>query len=182
MTPHQVIISFAIAVAAAAAWSDHRTGRISNTLTFGALAFAPILHFAVAVAWDQQSEAIETMGNSFLGAAACSVVPLVLYRTGGIHGGDVKLLAAMGAICGPSLGIETQVLAFMVAAAFAMGAMAYRGELFSTLCNVVAMMTNPLRKESERRAICKEMLHEMRFGPSVLAGTLAAVIMGGWRA
>jgi Flp pilus assembly protein protease CpaA len=47
---------------------------------------------------------------------ACGAVPLLLFRLKAIGGGDVKLLATVGAQLGPLLGLELSFAAFVVAA------------------------------------------------------------------
>src|SRR5262245_56124026 len=132
MPAHPIFLLFAVVVSAIAAWTDWRTGKIPNRLTLGVLVRAPIAHFAAAILLGRPERAIEAAGMSVVGAAACGVVPLFMYRAGGICGGDVKLLDALGAICLPTLGIELQVFAFLGATFYAMGALAYQGKLFST--------------------------------------------------
>ena len=92
-------IAFAVLVAALSAWIDWRTGHIPNWVTLGPLAVAPVAHFAVNALTGHSHEAVQAAGFSILGAGVCALVPLLLYRAGAIGGGDVKLLAAIGAIC-----------------------------------------------------------------------------------
>lgn len=165
----------ALPVALVAAWTDWRTGHIPNWLTYGALGIAPVAHFAVAVATGHSDVALEEAGMSVLGALACSVVPLLMYRAKGLFGGDLKLLAALGAICGPAMGVETQLFAFIVATTWAFGRLAYDGKLWSTLGNTLSLVANPLRKADKRRELTPEMMTEMRFGPALLGGLLIEI-------
>jgi prepilin signal peptidase PulO-like enzyme (type II secretory pathway) len=47
---------------------------------------------------------------------ACGAVPLLLFRLKALGGGDVKLLATVGAQLGPLLGLQLSFAAFLVAA------------------------------------------------------------------
>lgn len=71
----------ALAIAVCAAWFDWRARRIPNWLTLTALAIAIAIGGLDAIA----------------GAILCASIPLVLWSRGVLGGGDVKLLAALGA-------------------------------------------------------------------------------------
>jgi prepilin peptidase CpaA len=88
-----VMASGAAALSAAAAVSDVRTGRIPNALTFGAAAIA------VLVALAERGAA--GLLSSVVGGAIGLAVFLPFFALGGLGGGDVKLLAAVGAWLGP---------------------------------------------------------------------------------
>ena len=109
----------AVFVTALAAWTDLRSGTIPNALTVGVLVLAPAAH--VVYAWTALGmsgvESLQEGGFSLLGAAVCGAVPAFLHRGwGAIGGGDVKLFAAIGALCHTMLGVEVQTLGFFVAA------------------------------------------------------------------
>jgi prepilin peptidase CpaA len=180
MPTHPLFLLLALFVAAAAAWTDWRTGTIPNRLTFGALLLAPVAHFTAAILLGHSHVAFEAAGMSVVGAAACGLVPFLMYRSGGMAGGDVKLLAALGAICLLMFGIEVQVFGLFFATFYAAGVLAYKGRLFSTAKNMLALAMNPLRKKENKQTVCKELMTQMRFGPSVLAGVVVASVMQVW--
>src|SRR5262245_43540075 len=107
MTSEQAFIIVAALVAGIAAWTDWRTGHIPNWLTLGTLALAPIAKFVVASMTGQPP--VEAAGFSLLGACIVALVPILLYRLKGIYGGDVKLFAALGALCGTRIGVEAEL-------------------------------------------------------------------------
>jgi prepilin peptidase CpaA len=80
------------ALLAAAAWSDWRTRRIPNALTLAGAAAAIALHLAAGGGAVLQ-------GLQGFGLALAVGVPL--FALGALGGGDVKLLAAVGAFMGP---------------------------------------------------------------------------------
>jgi prepilin peptidase CpaA len=180
MSAIQSFLVAAAIVTAIAAWIDYRTGHIPNWLTLGPLAAAPLAHAAVAFAMGRQSAALDALGLSLLGALVCGLVPLLLFRVDAIGGGDVKLLAAVGALCGPLLGIEAELYGFLTAAALAPARLAYEGKLLRVLGNTAAIAMNPLLPRGKRREISPEMLTKIRFGPAIFAGVLVAVILQ-WR-
>jgi prepilin peptidase CpaA len=181
MSPLHWFLVSAVVVAAVAAWFDWRTGHIPNWVTLGPLCIAPIAYFAVQAFAAPFRVAIEAMGVSVLGAAVSALVPLMLYRAGAIGGGDVKLLAALGAIFRPLVGIEAEFYAFLAAALIAPARLAYEGKLMRVLGNTLTLALNPFRPKERRRQITPEMMTSIRFGPAIFLGACAAAIVN-WRA
>jgi prepilin peptidase CpaA len=177
-------LTFAIAVAAVAAFRDWRTGEIPDRLTLWPLAIAPLAHFAAVLLRGGSFHAgTEASGASVLGAIACAAPPLLLYKMSGgsaIGGGDVKLLAAIGAILHPMAGIEAEFYSFLAALIIAPARMAWEGKLFRVLGNTLALAINPFLPRHRRRQIPTEMLTSMRFGPAVFAGVCCAALTH-WR-
>lgn len=174
-------LAFAVLVTAIAAWFDWRTGEIPDWVSLGPLVVAPIAHFAVYVATGHSQEAIQAAGFSVLGAAACALVPMALFRAGAIGGGDVKLLAAIGAICRPMVGIEAEFYGILAAAIIiAPARLAYEGKLLRVLGNTVSLALNPFRPKDKRKELTPEMMTQMRFGPAIFVGTCIAAVLN-WR-
>lgn len=116
-------------------------------------------------------EALIEGGSSLLGAIACSVVPAVLYRQDAIGGGDVKLLAGIGALLQPRLGLEAEMYSFFAAGLIAPAFLAYEGKLFRTIKNTFLLAVNPLLPKKKRRPVEPALLTWFRFGPAILIGT-----------
>jgi len=85
--------SAAIATALAGCITDVKSRRIPNVLTFGATATALLFHLVhgggYAMLW------------ALAGWAVAVLLFLPFFALGGMGGGDVKLLAALGAWLGP---------------------------------------------------------------------------------
>jgi prepilin peptidase CpaA len=173
-------LGFAVLVAAIAAAFDWRTGHIPNWVTLVPLGLAPLAHAGVFIVNDRAGQALAAGGFSVLGAALCALVPVFLYRAGGLGGGDVKLFAAIGAICRPMIGIEAQFYGFIAAALFAPARLAYEGKLLKVLANTVALVANPFLPKERRREITPEMLTWQGLGPAIFVGTCATALMH-WR-
>jgi prepilin peptidase CpaA len=167
----------AVLVTAVGAWTDWRKGIIPNWLSLGALAVAPIAHGVLGAITGGTGGALEGVLFSLLGALACGAVPMLLYSVGGGRGGDVKLLAAVGALCRTLIGIEAVFYAFLIAAIFAQARLAYEGKLMRTLGNTVFIVVNPFLPKSRRRALSKEAMTWTRLGPSIFAGTVVAILL-----
>jgi prepilin peptidase CpaA len=177
-------LAFAIAVAAVGAFYDWRTGHIPDWVTVWPLGIAPLAHLVASLLQGgSPHEAVKAAGFSILGAAACALTPIVLYRASGgkaIGGGDLKLLAALGAILRPVAGIEAEFYAFLVAMLIAPARLAYEGKLFRVLGNTVALALNPFLPQHRKRKISPEMMTTMRFGPAIFVGTCGAALTH-WR-
>ena len=105
-------------IASLACVTDLRTRRIPNVLTFGA-ALAGLLYQFV-------SGGVDGLGHGALGWLAGSVIFILPFALGGLGGGDVKLLAALGAWLGPAdvlwlslyTGVAGGVLALVISARY----------------------------------------------------------------
>jgi prepilin peptidase CpaA len=186
-TPY--FLAFAVLVAAVAAVVDWRTGRIPNVLTLGALSLAPALHFCSALAAHGVSAGATAAASSVLSAVVAALVPASLYfGASAIGGGDVKLLAALGAVLGGApgglsgvmLGLEAELNAFLAAAMIFPARLAYEGRLGGVLLNTLALVANPLLPAHRRRTLTPEMMTYARFGPAVLVGVVVTAISH-WR-
>ena len=168
-----------LAAAIAAAW-DLKTGRIPNWLTLGGIASGIAGHLAHGVVTSDAQAALHGALLSVAGALFCSLAPLALYWKGGIGGGDLKLFAALGALCHPMLGIECQIYALVVAAVIAPARLAYDGRLFAVLGGSLALLFNPFLPRERRRTVPREMLTWFRLGPAIFAGTLLTLLAHGF--
>jgi prepilin peptidase CpaA len=170
----------AVVVTATAALFDWRTGRIPDWLTLGALATAPLAQAESQLLSGNGANALSALGISIAGALACGLIPWLLWRVEAIGGGDVKLFAAVGALCRPVVGIEAELYAFIAGMLIAPAMLAYEGKLFRTMGNSLALFGNLFRPKSKRKEVPRELMTKMRFGPAIFLGTLAAVALR-WR-
>jgi len=178
-----LFLAFAIVVAAIAAYFDWRTGHIPDRVTLVPLAIAPLAHFALQFMHSASlHQGIDAAGSSVLGAILCALVPIMVWRmnANAMGGGDIKLLAALGAILRPLAGVEAVLYAFIAAAVFACGRLAYQGKLSRMIGNTLVLALNPILPKHRRREISPEMLTPMRFGPAIFVGTCCAALTN-WR-
>jgi prepilin peptidase CpaA len=168
-----LFFAVAVLVSAAAALEDWRSGRISNVLTLGALALAPLVHFGRTIQLGGSlPDGLLSGGMSILGALACGVAPYVLFVKGGARGGDVKLCAALGAILKPIVGIEAVFYGFLAAALIAPARLAYEGKLLRTLKSSFALLINPLLPKARRVTVDPEAMTWVRMGPAFFLGVV----------
>jgi prepilin peptidase CpaA len=172
-----VFLMAATLVAAIAAFTDYRTGHIPNWITFPALLGGIFGHWIYGwVVLGFNDGAIEGL-TAIAGAALCSLAPGLMYWKGGMGGGDLKLFAALGALCQPMIGIEAEMYAFVVAALIAPAKLAYQGRLFAVLKNSLALFLNPLRSAKNKREVPPEVMTWFRLGPAVFVGMLATLVV-----
>lgn len=168
----------ALVVSGVAAVFDMKTGQIPNWVTLPVLLLAPIAHAASASARGiPQDETFYEAGFAVTGAFVTAIVPLILYRQNAIGGGDLKLLAALGALCQPSLGLELEMYGFLSALVVAPARLAYEGKLFRTLKNTATLMLNPVLPKDKQRAVEPEAMTWFRLGPCIFIGVVVTTIL-----
>jgi prepilin peptidase CpaA len=113
--------------------TDLRTRRIPNLLTFGAAALALVFHGIVGGLPGVQSAA--------LGWLAGVAVFLPFFLLGGMGGGDVKLLAALGAWMGPGDAFWLAIYASIAGGVMAVAVSVARGYLTTALGNLRELLT-----------------------------------------
>ncbi|MBN1395775.1 MAG: prepilin peptidase [Pirellulales bacterium] len=115
------ILLFALVLTAAA--TDLARHKIYNWTTYTGIIAALTLSAAgsllVAGRWVGQEHLRQTLGwiplsESLLGFAACGLLMLVCFVLFRIGGGDVKLIAMLGAFMGPEQGIEAMLWTFAI--------------------------------------------------------------------
>lgn len=145
-----------IVLCSVAALTDARTGLIPNALTFPVILGAPLVHGFVA--------GPGALLASLVGALLCGLAPYVMFRRGGMGGGDVKLFAAVGATVGVSFGLQVQLVSMAVAALWGLGVLAYEGQLLQTLRRTLSLLLGPLWPKSWRFDVGHDALVQLRLG------------------
>ena len=145
---------------AAAVVLDVRTRRIPNWLTAGIASAG----FGMAAGGGHVSLAQASLGT---------VVGLLLMLPGHVIGatgaGDVKLMAAVGAIVGPGAIVRVFLYSAIAGGVFALAVALHRGLLSQTLFATTQLVTSP----SDARHVIEASGRANRFpyGPAIAAGT-----------
>lgn len=138
MTGWEATIGAGIAATAAGSvWFDVRERRLPNALTVSALLVALGIRAAFG---------LPELGSGLAAAAVCLLLSLPLFVAGGLGGGDVKLLTAVGAFVGwEGLGVALAATA-LAGGAMALWATLRQGALGRTIHNLYGLIkTLPAR-------------------------------------
>jgi len=112
----------------AAIW-DLRFRRIPNWLTVPALVLGVALHLYLG-----------TWGEAAFGFGLAVVIYLPLWLAGGRGAGDLKLMAALGTILGPTIWIQLFVLTAVIGAVWALVLVLAKRRLIQTLKNIFGIL------------------------------------------
>ena len=124
----------ALSIAAVACVFDVRTRRIPNWLTFGAAAAALVFHAVTG--------GVSGAGQSVAGWALGVALLIAPYALGGMGGGDVKLVGALGAWLGPGETFWLAMYTGIAGAGVALVVSAWHGYLRQALSNVWLLLAH----------------------------------------
>ena len=149
----------------AAAWLDFTTHRIPNWLTVTGLAAAMTLRAPLGSA---------ALVSGLEGLGVGLAVALGLYALRAIGGGDVKLLAAVGAFFGFPAVIGALALMAVLGGAFALASMVRRGLLPMLLLNTVELVKSwrSLGRTGQLRTLESPGALTIAYGVPIALGTL----------
>jgi prepilin peptidase CpaA len=151
---------------AAAVVIDVRTRRIPNWLTGGLAAAGFGLAFGGGAVTPLQAAA---------GLGLGLVLMMPAHVIGALGAGDVKLMAAIGAVVGPDLALRAFLYSALAGGVFALAVAARRGILSSTLQDTSRLVLSP----SGARAVIEAPARANRFayGPAIAVGTLVSLMV-----
>ena len=145
---------------------DVRTRRIPNWLT-GALAAAGLgMSFAGGGL---------TPAQAALGLLAGLLLMMPAHLIGATGAGDVKLMAAVGAMVGPGMALRAFVFTALAGGVLAVVVAARRGRLSETVYGSTLLVTSPV---SSRPAInATDRKNRFAYGPAIAIGTLLSLMV-----
>jgi prepilin peptidase CpaA len=151
-------------VLAIAIWTDLRSGLLPNRLTFSAMGLALLAH-----GW---MSGFQGMIFSLAGLGTGFGLFLLLYLWGGMGAGDVKLMAAVGAIVGAYGALVSGILAILVGGIYALGAMSYQWG-FVEMCRRLSRATyGAILTGGKGWSRDLQLPFRLRYGLAIAAGTL----------
>ena len=162
------IVVLLTVVLATAICTDLRSSRIPNWLTFPAMGVALLAH-----AW------LAGFPGALLSLAGLGTglgLFLLIHLSGSIGGGDVKLMAAVGAIVGPYGALLSAVLAIVVGGVYALGAMCYQWGLAATGRNLASAAYGAFVTGGKEWGQELQLPFRLRYGLAVAGGTLLFVL------
>ncbi len=161
--PQLVVLSLGLT---AAVITDVRSRRIPNWLT-GAIAAAG---FGLAFGGG-----VVTPGRAALGLLVGLLLMMPGHVIGATGAGDVKLMAAIGAVVGPDVAIRSFLYSAVAGGVFAIAVAARRGVLAATLHDTSRLITAPA---AAREAIeSSSRTNRFAYGPAIAVGTLLSVMV-----
>ncbi|HSE58353.1 MAG TPA: A24 family peptidase [Nitrospiraceae bacterium] len=161
----QAMVVGLIALLITAIVTDLRSCRIPNWLTTPAMVFGLAVH-----AWQHGLQGLLfSLFGLFVGLGSF----LLLHLSGNIGAGDVKLMAAVGAMVGPHDAFMSAVLAIMVGGFYALVAMVYQWGLVSTIRRLSRVFQGLVATRMQV-AYAHELVlpFRLRYGLAIAGGTL----------
>jgi prepilin peptidase CpaA len=154
-----------------AVYTDLRWSRIPNWLTFSAMGVGMVAH-----AWmGGFSGALASLSGCALGMGLF----LLPYACRAIGAGDVKLVAAIGSILGPSGVVSVTVLSVLAGGIYALGAMSYQWGIVATSRKLACATYGTLVSGGSTGAGDCQLPYRLRYGLAIAVGTL--LFLGGVR-
>lgn len=123
---------FLAVLVVSAAFTDLKSRRIPNWI--------PASGFAAGVILNTYFHGWAGLTSSLAGALLGAGILMAIYLTGGMGGGDVKLLAAVGAISGPQALLVIFVLTGLFGGIAALAMAAARGRIGQTLARTTGLL------------------------------------------
>ena len=158
-----IVVALAV-VLVTAIGTDVRSSRIPNWLTFSAMGFALVGHAWLA--------GLPGALFSLAGLGTGLGLFLILYVFGTIGAGDVKLMAAVGALVGPYGALLSGLLAMIVGGVYALGAMCYQWGFITTGRKLAHATQGALLMDGKAWAQELALPFRLRYGLAVAGGTL----------
>jgi prepilin peptidase CpaA len=135
---------FLLLLTATAAVTDLRVHRIYNWTTYPGI----IIAWAVSLfesGWDNGFPGHPGLKDSLIGFAVCGGLMLVSYVFFNVGGGDVKLIAMIGAFLGLEKGVEVVLWTFVLGAAAGVALLIWRVGLLRLVAGTVRHVLWSLR-------------------------------------
>ena len=168
-----------LAVVTAAAVLDRKTGKIPNWLTYGAIVGGMIVHSLLGGLHGQGPNM--GLAGALLGLLAGFVPLALIWRAGGIGGGDAKLMGAIGVLGGWEFVLSALLYGFLATAVMAVVVMIQKRIVLRTFRRVLhaavlvfmpgAKPADPTTADSPRVPVAV----------GFCIGVLAAILEGAWR-
>jgi prepilin peptidase CpaA len=151
-------------VLAIATWTDLRSHLIPNWLTFSTIGLALLGH-ACSGGFPGLLFSLAGLGTGF-------GLFILLYFAGGMGAGDVKLMAAIGAVVGAYGALVSGMLAILVGGIYALGAMCYQWGVSNTGRRLVQTVQGLFLTGAASVSQELALPFQLRYGVAIAVGTL----------
>jgi prepilin peptidase CpaA len=164
-TPALLLLALTLTCAVTDLW----TGKIHNAVTYPAVAIGLAMQ-VTGHGWSGVVSGVGGFGAGFFPA-------FLLFVRGGMAGGDVKLLGAVGAIGGVTVVTETLILAFCFGAFFALAKLAWNGVFFRSLWRTARVTAGLMIPGVKRIPLVQpgDAAMTVRFAVAIALGVIATL-------
>ena len=162
-------------VVGVAMFTDLRSRRIPNTLTFSAFG-AAVLARVLLQGWTG-------LGLALTGALVAPLVLLIIHMGRGLGMGDLKLAAAIGAFMGPAMAVAAMLLSAVLGGLLAIALLMRRGQLLSDFLRLFMIGTPFLKNKQTVAAPASEpdtAAITMPYGVAIGVGSLVTLAVYTW--
>ena len=175
-TMHIWLLDGAVVVALLGAWFDVTSRRIPNRLTYPAMLAALVVRLAF-LGWRGLLE-------GFLGLVLCGGIFFLLFVIHAMGGGDVKLMAAVGAWVGYHNAGKALIVCALAGGLIALGYVIVLKRYRTTFSNITSLIrfhatsgvrVNPELNLSSARAV------RMPYGVAIAAGAVGTLVSTVWK-
>ncbi len=175
------LLALCIVIVFGATWSDVATRRIPNVLTYPAIilgfAFNGVLPFLVE-RWHLDTAEVFLGASGTLecvqGFGLCAAIGIVSFMARGLGGGDVKLLAAVGAMIGFASVVAVLFNTLLVAAVIGILNWLVGGTLMRRLQGLAHSIYFSIIMRADMREVYRFRPTESPFALSLLIGLISA--------
>ena len=161
-----------LAMVSIAAASDWRTGLVPNAVVAGGALGGVLVQLLAVVVFDAPLWA--SLASMLLGLLVCATLPMVLWLTGAMGGGDLKLFAAIGLCVGPRTGVDIQVWAHVIAVLVLPVYLLRAGAARRVLVNLGRRL-----RGARSEAPAPEVPTAFRFAPAILVACVLVTVLRG---
>lgn len=158
----------------ASAVTDVRYGKIFNAITYPAIVAGLVGHTLMSGFLPEGDEVGLALTGSLLGLMVGFLPMFVVWRMGGIGGGDAKLMAAVGALGGVEFVVSATLYGCMVAVLMAMVIMIRRRVLGDTMKRIFGFLYSVLIKAKPTDPATPDS-PKLAFGLALCIGSAAAI-------
>lgn len=159
-----------LVISGIAAVTDLARARIPNILTVPAL--------GAAIAYHAFTSGLPGALGALSGAAMGLALLVWMFWLGAMGGGDVKLLAALGAWLGPRQVIDVALLSILLGGGLAIVLLAFKGTLLDFAHRMKEFLYSLLVRELERMPPKIDRKHKMPFGLAIAGAVVWQTIWG----
>lgn len=175
------LLSLCLIVVFGATWSDVATRRIPNVLTYPAIVLGLALNAGLPLLLERldSASALVLLGSSgtldaLQGFGLCAAIGIVSFMARGLGGGDVKLLAAVGAMLGLHAVVAVLFNTLLIAAALGIVNWFAGGSLMRRLQSFAHAIYFSVVMKADMRSVYRFRPTEGPFALSLLLGLVLA--------